>query len=153
VDILVNIAQCKGHARRFGGFTMTMKNHLGTFEPKHAHGWGSSDYLFAVNKTPEILGSMSSDSGRVLFPRQQLCLIDALWASKGGPDGDASCQPNRLFMGVFSPVLDYVVASRFRHEVMKWEVDMGVLPRFLEEYGFRKEDLPDGGNLIDALAV
>lgn len=153
VDILVNTALCKGHARRFGGFTMTMKNHLGTFEPRWAHSLGSSDYLFAINKTAEILGSLCPDSGRVLFPRQQLCLVDALWASEGGPDADASCQPNRLFMGVFAPVLDYQVASRFRAEVMNWEVDMGMLPRFLTEYGFRKEDLPNGGKIIDALGA
>ena len=33
VDILINIAMCKGHSDKFGGFTMTMKNHFGTFDP------------------------------------------------------------------------------------------------------------------------
>jgi len=34
VDILINIALCKGHNKKFGGFTMTMKNHFGTFDPQ-----------------------------------------------------------------------------------------------------------------------
>ena len=34
VDILINIALCKGHGDKFGGFTMSMKNHLGIFQPE-----------------------------------------------------------------------------------------------------------------------
>jgi len=92
VDILINIAMCKGHSHRFGGFTMTMKNHFGTFSPRPGHHSGGQDYLMAINQTPEILGLMDQGTGRVLYPRQQLCLVDGLWASKGGhgPDGKRS---------------------------------------------------------------
>jgi len=106
VDILVNIAMCKGHSDKFGGFTMTMKNHFGTFDPWPAHMWGGSEYFLSINKTKEILGEMEPESGRVLFPRQQLCIIDALWASECGPGCVSSHQPNFLAMGVLSPVLD-----------------------------------------------
>ena len=87
VDILVNIALCKGHWTNYGGFTMAMKNHMGTFSPSPVHRDGAQDYLLAVNKTPEILGSMDKKTGKVLYPRQQLCLLDALWAEQGRADG------------------------------------------------------------------
>jgi hypothetical protein len=151
VDILINIALCKGHSEKFGGFTMTMKNHLGTFDPKWAHRFGATDYLLAINKTPQILGDMSTKSGTVLFPRQQLCIVDALWASEGGPSCDTSCQPNRLYMGTYAPVLDYQVATQFRKGTMGWAIDEEVTERFLSEFGFQKDDLPNGGKIVNAL--
>jgi hypothetical protein len=153
VDILVNIALCKGHRDSFGGFTMSMKNHLGTFDPKWAHRFGATDYLLAINKTSQILGEMHTDSGEIRFPRQQLCIIDALWASERGPSCDTSCQPNRLFMGTFAPVLDYQVATHFRKGTMGWDIDEEVVGRFLHDFGFQRADLPNGGKIIDALAA
>jgi hypothetical protein len=149
VDILINIAMCKGHSSHFGGFTMTMKNHLGTFAPRPAHRTGSRDYLIAINKTPEILGPMDKRTGKVLYPRQQLCLVDALWASKGGPGGRPSHQPNFLAMGVLSPVVDYVVATSFRGERMGWRPNSGATRRMLTEFGYEKSDLLAGGKIIE----
>lgn len=148
VDILVNIAMCKGHSKRFGGFTMTMKNHFGTFSPGPGHHDGGEDYLIAINRTPEILGPMDSKTGRVLFPRQQLCLVDALWASRGGPTGNPTHQPNFLAMGVLSPVLDYQIATQFRGRKMGWQPDMAMTKRMLSEFGYSHKDLPDDGKLI-----
>ncbi len=153
VDILINIALCKGHQDSFGGFTMSMKNHLGTFDPKAAHRFGATDYLLSINKTPQILGEMNERTGDVLFPRQQLCIIDALWASEDGPSCDTSCQPNRLYMGTFAPVLDYQVATRFRKGTMGWDIDEKVTRRFLTEFGIRIADLPNGGKIINAMEV
>jgi hypothetical protein len=149
VDILINISMCKGHSRKFGNFTMTMKNHFGTFSPGPGHDRGSEDYLLAINKTPEILGPMDKKTGRVLFPRQQLCLVDALWASKGGPGGNPTHQPNFLAMGVLSPVVDYQLATRFRGEKMGWEPNMKMTRRMLTEFGYDENDLPEGGNIIE----
>lgn len=149
VDILINIAMCKGHSVRFGGFTMTMKNHFGTFSPKPGHRQGSQDYLIAINQTPEILGTMDKRTGKVLYPRQQLCFVDALWASKGGPGGNPSHQPNFLAMGVLSPVVDYQVATKFRGERMGWEPNIEVTRRMLTDFGYNEFDLPAGGNLIE----
>ena len=150
VDILINIALCKGHGDKFGGFTMTMKNHLGTFDPKWAHRFGATEYLLSISRTPQILGDMSPESGTVLFPRQQLCIVDALWASEQGPSCDTSCQPNRLYMGTFAPVLDYQVATQFRKGTMGWAIEEEVTERFLSDFGFRRSDLPNGGKIINA---
>ena len=149
VDILINIAMCKGHNDRFGGFTMTMKNHFGTFSPEPAHQRGSQDYLIAINKTPEILGAMDKQTGKVLFPRQQLCLVDALWASKSGPGGNPTHQPNFLAMGVLSPIVDYQVATRFRGERMDWQPDMKATRRMLTDFGYDETDLPSEGKIIE----
>jgi hypothetical protein len=149
VDILINIALCKGHSTRFGGFTMNTKNHFGTFSPEPAHQRGSQDYLIAINQTPEILGPMDKRTGKVLYPRQQLCFIDALWASKGGPDGNPSHQPNFLAMGVVAPVVDYQVATKFRGERMGWEPNMEMTRRMLADFGYNEGDLPAGGKIIE----
>lgn len=149
VDILVNISMCKGHSTKFGAFTMTMKNHFGTFSPAPGHQSGSADYLLAINKTAEILGPIHSRSGKVLYPRQQLCLVDALWAGKGGPGGNPSHQPNLLAMGVLSPVVDYQVATQFRWKKMGWKYNTKMARRMLTEFGYDKKDLPDGGRLIE----
>lgn len=149
VDILINMAMCKGHSSRFGGFTMTMKNHFGTFSPKPGHEDGSLDYLIAINQSPEILGSMDRRTGKVLYPRQQLCLIDALWASKGGPGGNPSHQPNFIAMGVMSPAVDYLVATRFRAERMGWKINMEATRRMLTDFGYNEADLPAGGKIIE----
>ena len=153
VDILVNLALCKGHSNSFGGFTMAMKNHLGTFEPGPVHqGGGGPDYLIGINKSPQILGTLDQRSGKVLFPRQQLCIMDALWASKGGPGGNPSAQPNSLFMGTCGPVLDYQVATKFRRDSMKWQINEPVTLRYLKEFGFDPADLPNGGRIIEPAA-
>jgi hypothetical protein len=151
VDILINISMCKGHDPQFGNFTMTMKNHFGTFNPAPAHTSVkvSTDYLMAINQTPEILGKMDDKTGKVLYPRQQLCLIDALWASETGPAGGPSHQPNFLAMGVFSPVVDYVVATEFRGKKMGWEPNKDVTHRMLSDFGYSESDLPAGGKLIE----
>ncbi len=154
VDILVDIALCKGHGQNFGGFTLAMKNHFGTFSPRPSHQPGGGvDYLIALNKAPEILGQMDPETGKVLFPRQQLCLIDCLWASEPGPGGESTHQPNRLFMGTLPAVLDYQVATKFRRDAMGWKTNDRVASRFLSEFGYQPSDLPAGGEIIDALVA
>lgn len=149
VDILINIAMCKGHSSRFGRFTMTMKNHFGTFDPGPGHWTGSQDYLIAINQTPEILGPMDRRTGKILYPRQQLCLVDALWASMGGPTGRPTAQPNFIAMGVTSPVVDFQVATKFRYEKMGWKPNMTMAQRMLTDFGYSEKDLPEGGRLIE----
>lgn len=149
VDILINVALCKGHSARFGGFTMTMKNHFGTFSPRPGHEEGSQDYLIAINKTKEILGSIDPRTGKVSFPRQQLCIVDALWASKGGPGGNPTHQPNFIAMGTFSPIVDYLVATRFRGDKMGWRPDPEMTTRFLTDFGYKESDLPNGGMILE----
>jgi hypothetical protein len=126
-----------------------MKNHFGTFDPSPGHRSGATEYLLAINQTPEILGSMDPQTGKVLYPRQQLCIVDALWASEGGPSGYPRHQPNFLAMGVFSPVVDYVLATQFRLEKMGWNVDKEVTRRMLTDFGYTESDLPAGGKIIE----
>jgi hypothetical protein len=149
VDILINISMCKGHHPRYGGFTMTMKNHFGTFSPDPGHQPGALDYLLAINQTPEILGAVDDRTGRVLYPRQQLCLIDALWASRGGPGGKPTEQPNFLAMGVTSPILDYLVATKFRGERMGWKPNVKATRRMLKDFGYDENDLSTRGGMIE----
>lgn len=148
VDVLVNISMCKGHSDKFGGFTMTMKNHFGTFHPRPGHRSGGFEYLLGINQTSQILGPMDSKTGRVLFPRQQLCIVDGLWASEPGPGGEPTHQPNFIAMGVLSPVVDYVVATQFRAGRMKWDINMKAATRMLTEFGFSKSDLSNNGRLF-----
>jgi hypothetical protein len=149
VDILINVAVCKGHSSRFGGFTLTMKNHFGTFSPAPGHDQGGLDYVIAINQTPEIMGKMDERTGRVLYPRQQLCLVDALWASRGGPGGRPSHQTNFLAMGVLSPIVDYEVATQFRGEKMGWRPNREVTQRLLEDFGYEEDDLPPERSFIE----
>ena len=150
VDILINISMCKGHSSRFGGFTMTMKNHFGTFSPGPGHSSSGLEYLIGINQAPEILGSMDPKTGRVLYPRQQLCLVDALWSSSGGPGGNPTAQSNLLAMGVLSPVVDFQMATRFRAERMGWNLNRNAARRMLEAFGYTESDLPAGGIFIEA---
>lgn len=92
---------------------------------------------------------MDKQTGKVLFPRQQLCFLDALWASRGGPDGLPSHQPNFLAMGVFSPVFDYILATRFRGEKMGWKPNPQMTKRFLSDFGYEEKDLPSGGKIVE----
>ena len=154
VDILIDIALCKGHSGTFGGFTMCMKNHFGTFSPRPSHqGGGGADYLIGINKSPEILGQMDPQTGNVLYPRQQLCLVDALWSSQGGPGGLSTHQTNALMMGTCGPVVDYVGAMRFRKDTMGWNVNEQVAARILREFGYSEGDLPNAGQIIEPAAA
>lgn len=151
VDIVVNIALCKGHDRpHLGDFTMATKNHLGTFAPKPAHALDVGlDYLFCVNQTREILGEMDAKTGRVLYPRQQVCVLDALWSSKTGPSAMSSDQTNFLAMGVLAPILDYQVATKIRAAKMGWSLNTEATKRYLTDFGFSESDLPEGGKIIE----
>lgn len=155
VDILINIAMSKDHGNWNGNFTMTMKNHYGTFTPNSGSGHNNyMDYLVSINKSPVILGDMDAGTSRIIFPRQQLCLIDALWASgnpNNGPGASPDKCPNRLFMGTFAPVLDYLVAKRFRNGVYGWTV-RSAANRFLSDFGYTEADIVNSAQMIDAEA-
>lgn len=126
IDILVNIAVNKGHKKELGKTTLTLKNHAGTFDPKPIHKGGGLNYIIAMNKSKAILGGTPV--------RQQLCIVDSLWAMTGGPFGVPNKQVNRLVMGTFGPAVDYLTAKKIR------EPEMGVthanLNRFLEDFGY-----------------
>lgn len=148
VDILINLALCKGHVGPVGKFTMCMKNHFGTFNPRLYHRGGGTDYLLGINKSPLLLGDLDPRTGNVLFPRQQLCIIDALWGSEPGPQGPPTAQLNSIIMGTCSPVVDYVTATHLRQDLMGWTINTAVAERMLDEFGFSPADLPNDGKII-----
>ena len=95
------------------------------------------------------MGKMEGKTGKVLYPRQQLCFVDALWASESGPHGGPSHQTNFLAMGVFSPVVDYLVATQFRGKRMGWQPNMQATLRMLSDFGYSENDLSSGGQIIE----
>ena len=129
IDILINCANNKGHTRsEFGSATITMKNHLGTFSPVH-----STDYLIGITKSDAIVGGTP--------PRQQLNIVDSLWASMSGPSAIPDKAPYSLVMGTCSPVVDYATIIKIREDVMGASHNSSVVNRFLTDFGYSPGDL------------
>lgn len=134
IDVLVNIAVNKHHGDDYGAVTLCMKNHFGTFEPS-PDGHGDFRYLIAMNKSEAIIGGSPA--------RQQLCLVDNLWAShKGWPTATPTGAPAGLVMGTFAPAVDYLTAKA---DWKYWKGGKGKLlrhklagntERFLTEFGY-----------------
>ncbi|MBN2035820.1 MAG: twin-arginine translocation signal domain-containing protein [Chitinispirillaceae bacterium] len=135
VDILVNFALNKGHSSGFGTATLTMKNHAGTFDPNGLHGSSSTNYLFNINKSAAILGGNPV--------RQQLCVLDSLFASVSGPTVVPDQAPARIVMGTFGPAVDYLTVKRIREPVMQASHNATVVNRFLTEFGYQTSQLTD----------
>jgi hypothetical protein len=140
VDILINIAINKGHIY-YGKASMCMKNHYGTFAPDH-----DSNYLFTINKSDALVGGTP--------PRQQLCIVDSLFAMKtynSSPD----TMPYYLVMGTFAPAVDYLTIKKVREEVLKYSHDSTIVDSYLPTFGYAAKDaqwvlVPPGGATSDA---
>ena len=132
IDLLVDIAVNKGHSQGFGGTTLTMKNHAGTFDPKPLHIGGGMDYLIAFNKSEAIRGTTVA--------RQQICIIDSLWGARKGPRGVPDKRLDRLVMGTLSPVVDYQTAKKIREPLLGTTHEN--IDRFITEFGYRPDELP-----------
>lgn len=133
VDILVNIANNKGCDNAFGGTTMTLKNHAGTFEPMPLHFGGGIDYLLAFSRSNEIMGTTTA--------RQQLCIVDSLWGMRKGPFGVPEERLDRIIMGTFSPAVDYLTAKKIREPLLG--VSHTNIERFLTDFGYTTGDSKD----------
>jgi hypothetical protein len=132
VDILVNVAVNKSHDNKFGETTLTLKNHAGTFEPKHIHMGGGFDYILAFNKSDALWGGSPV--------RQQLCIVDSIWGSKkGGPFVAPDIRLDRLVMGTFSGAVDYLTAKKLREPLMG--VTHGPIDRFITEFGYAENEM------------
>ena len=106
-DILINCAVNKGHSQEDkGGFTLSMKNHTGTLK----FSCPNLQEMIDENKSDAILGGDPV--------RQQLCIVDSLWAAVRGPFDAPSHLPGRIAMGTFGPAVDISVARKIREEVM-----------------------------------
>jgi hypothetical protein len=131
VDILINIALNKSHDLKLGETTLTLKNHAGTFEPRHIHMGGGLDYILAFNKSNALWGGCPV--------RQQLCIVDSIWGSKkGGPFVVPDIRLDRLVMGTFSGAVDYLTAKKLREPLMG--VTHGPIDRFLSNFGYTENE-------------
>ena len=129
IDILVNIANNKGHNLAWTGYaTLCMKNHFGTFPPTH-----DLNYMFNINKSDALLGGT--------FVRQQLCFVDSLLAisaqkNTGSPDK----QPNYLIMGVFGPAVDYLTCKKVREAIMGSTHTAATINSYITTFGYATTD-------------
>jgi hypothetical protein len=163
IDILVNVAACKSHNGtggnyNYGSCTLCMKNHLGTFtdgtqaghsDNLHVPNSGASPpptplALFEINQHTAILGGAPV--------RQQLCIVDALLSNgASGPGGAWDNRTDRIVMGTFAPIVDYLSAKNIllNSTVMASSPmpALGVthaatiLPLFLTSFGYAVTDV------------
>jgi hypothetical protein len=128
IDILINIANNKGHTLH-GGSTLCMKNHFGTFAPNHNN---LASYVLAINKSDAIIGGDPA--------RQQLCFVDSLLANKAQNSGQPEAMPCYLVMGTFGPAVDYLTVKKVREEVMKATHDATTVNNFVTSFGYSTSD-------------
>jgi hypothetical protein len=134
IDIVVNISVNKSQDENVGKTTLTLKNHAGTFSPYPIHFGGGLDYIMAFNKSDAFWGGSPV--------RQQLCIVDTLWASsKGGPWSVPDNRLDRLVMGTFSGAVDYLTAKKIREPLMR--VNHGPIDRFVRDFGYEETELND----------
>jgi hypothetical protein len=126
IDILINLANNKGHDL-MGGATLCMKNHFGTFAPKH-----DINYLFNINKSDAILGGAPV--------RQQLCFVDSLFTNKTQNTGTPELMPCYLTMGVFAPAVDYLTIKKVREEALGLTHVAATINSYLTSFGYTTTD-------------
>jgi hypothetical protein len=133
IDILVNIPANKGHPQREnqGGTTLTMKNHVGSCK----FSCPNMDDLSAMNQGDPIVGGTP--------PRQQLCIVDSLWAEAIHHGDPPSHRPNTLIMGTFGPVVDYLTVKQVREPVLGSSHNDGLISRFVTDFGYSESEIGD----------
>lgn len=129
VDILINLANNKGHMQ-FGGSTLCLKNHYGTFYPDHSGNLANN--ILRVNKADAVLGGSPA--------RQQLCFVDSLFANKSSNVGTPEVMPNYLIMGTFASAVDYLAVKKVREAVMKCSHDSAIVNSFMTSFGYTTSD-------------
>jgi hypothetical protein len=123
-----------------------MKNHLGTFvnTANTTGSIGSSTGLHSIpaiceiNKHPAVLGGNPV--------RQQLCIVDGLLANGRTPGGSWDTRTDRIVMGTFAPIVDYLTAKNvlFNTAVMtvvaKATTGSAAIPQFLTNFDYAETD-------------
>ena len=154
IDILVNVAIIKRHsgpgtAYAYGSCSLCMKNHLGTFinsgsdtgaGDASATGLHSIDAICNINKHPAVLGGNPV--------RQQLCIIDGLLANGNSAGGSFDTRVDRLIMGTFAPIVDYLTAMRIMKDVMNKPDANNNLPKFLTNFDYAETDALDWNEYV-----
>jgi hypothetical protein len=143
IDILVNFAVNKGHGSSRGSTTLSMKNHFGTFDPSLGHvgdPQAEFNYLIGMNRSEAIVGGNP--------PRQQLVVMDSIYAMTHGPTGDPpNRSPYALLMGTFGPAVDYATAKLIREKEMGEEGEelphSEYMEQFITAFGYTQEEQDD----------
>ena len=140
IAILVNIAVNKGHhAQGYnGGTTLCQKNHVGSlkFDCPLMRSTPEENELAIMNKSEVIMGGTPT--------RQQLCIVDSLWAHIGGPHGGPDRAPARLVMGTFAPAVDYLCAKKIREGIMgATRFQPEKIERYLGDFGYDEKTRQD----------
>ena len=142
IDILVNIAVTKVHSGpgtsyAFGSCSLCMKNHLGTFNNTSgtdgATGLHSLDAICEINQHDAVVGGNPS--------RQQLCILDSLLANGNSAGGSWDTRVDRIVMGTFAPIVDYLSAMKILDAVMGKPDRNNNLPKFLTNFGYAVMDV------------
>lgn len=142
IDILVNIGVNKGHMTsggdgNTGGCTLCLKNHFGTFSPHHSTSTPTTgDAACYYSMSDAIIGGTP--------PRQQLCIVDSLWADNTmSPSNQPNSVPARLVMGTFAGAVDYLTCLNIRKPsniVNAAQMDWTQINRFLTNFGYTTTD-------------
>jgi len=130
-DIIINIASCKGHAE-LGGATLTLKNHLGTVGG-HVTGDQAVQKILEIHNSEAVLGKPIPGS---VPPKQQLAIVDCLWAAENGPLAAPDKAPGILVMGTSCPAVDCFTAIKVRLEKLKYKGDRPTFLSYLTHYGY-----------------
>lgn len=136
-DILVNIAVNKGHDQADkGAFTLCMKNHTGTFIK-------STGFMQNCPTLQEMIDEHKSEAvvGNGDPVRQQLCIVDSLWAAVKGPGNPADCIPARIAMGTFGPAVDILVTREIREKIMGASHTESAISTILSSFDFSEVEL------------
>jgi hypothetical protein len=130
-DILVNIGSNAGVDTIGSEPGLCMSNHLGTLKfstPTNAE-------LIAINQSEAVIGQ-----GTAAVPcRQQLCIIDSLWATIG-PSGADLRVPCRIIMGMLPPAVDFLTAKNIR-EPMNTSPNTTLITSWLTAFGYTTNDV------------
>ena len=132
-DILVNIGSNAGSDAGGSEPNLCMGNHIGTLK----FSTPTAAELIAMNQSEAIIGQ-----GTTAVPcRQQLCIIDSLWATVG-PAGDLfkPC-PCRIVMGMLPPVVDYLTAKNIREQHMNATPNATLITSWLTAFGYTTNDV------------
>lgn len=145
-DILINIAVAKGHGPDNGGVTLTMKNHIGSF--LFSCPWQFFNSFIKMNQHDAVLGG---DEQNGIPARQQLNIIDALWASKSNsPSASPNRDTDRIIMGTSSPMVDYFTSKHLMEPVVGQGVSWNLVNRFVTDFGYKTNDV-ENMDMVDAL--
>jgi len=151
IDILVDICVLKIHdgpggSYGYGSCTLCMKNHLGTFvnSENTTGNIGSSTGLHSIPAICEINQHDAILGGNPV--RQQLCIVDALLANGKSPAGSWDTRVDRIVMGTFAPIVDYLTAKNvlFNSSVMtviaKASTGAAAISQFLTNFDYAETD-------------